>query len=253
YLALEGCSVTVFEKRAVAGGLNVTGVAPYKMHAEAGVSEVEFIRSLGVAIRTGVEIGRDLPPAQLLADHDAVFIGCGLGADSPPDLPGAHGDGVTGAVAWIERMKLEPGFGIAGVSHALVIGGGNTAIDAARELARLGVPDVAMLYRRTEADMSGYAHELEHARSEGVRLIERATPEAFVREGGELRAVRLADGREFPCELAVVAIGQSALASLARAFSGVETDAKGRVEAEAGTGRTGNPKLWVGGDARIPD
>ena len=249
YLALEGCSVTLYEKRAVAGGLNVTGVAPYKMHAEAGAAEVEFVKSLGVTIRTGVDVGKDVSPEKLLADHDAVFLGCGLGEDSALDVPGAAGAGVTGAVAWIERMKLEPGFALDGVRHALVIGGGNTAIDAARELARLGVPEVAMLYRRTEADMSGYAHELEYARKEGVRLVERAVPASFVREGSALRAVKLADGREFPCELAVLAIGQGSQGALARLFPGVETDARGRVQAEEKTGRTANPKLWVGGDA----
>jgi len=200
-------------------------------------------------VRTGIEIGRDLAPDQLLKDHDAVFLGCGLGPDSALEIPGAHGDGVHGAVAWIERLKLEPGFALQGVTRAIVIGGGNTAIDAARELARLGVPDVAMLYRRTEADMSGYAHELEHARTEGVRLMERATPAAFVREGGTLRAIRLADSREFPCELAIVAIGQGAMGPLAQSFPGVTVDAKGRVQADATTGRTANPKLWVGGDA----
>ena len=249
YLALEGCSVTLYEKRGIAGGLNVTGVAPYKMHAEGGVAEVEFIRSLGVTIKTGAEVGKDLKPEQLLQEHDAVFLGCGLGTDSALDIPGAQGDGVTGAVAWIERLKLQPGFALTGVTHAVVVGGGNTAIDAARELAKLGVPEVAMLYRRSEADMSGYAHELEHARAEGVRLIERATPAAFVREGARLKAVQLADSREFPCELAILAIGQGSLGSLAQSFAGVTTDAKGRVVAEAGTGRTANPKLWVGGDA----
>ena len=249
YLALEGCAVTVYEKRATAGGLNVTGVAPYKMHAEGGAREVEFIRSLGVTIKTGVEIGKDMTPEQLSKDHDAVFLGCGLGADSLLDIPGSHGDGVVGAVAWIERMKLEPGFKLEGVKSAVVIGGGNTAIDAARELANLGVSDVAMLYRRTRGDMSGYAHEMEHARSEGVRLIERAVPETFVRDGGKLRAVKLADGREYACDLAVLAIGQGSMGALAAAFAGVTTDAKGRVQAEKGTGRTGNPKLWVGGDA----
>ena len=249
YLALEGCSVTVYEKRAVAGGLNVTGVAPYKMHAEGGAAEVEFIRSLGVTIKTGMEVGADITPEQLLQGNDAVFLGCGLGSDSLLNVPGAHGEGVMGAVAWIERMKLEPGFKLAGVKRAVVIGGGNTAIDAARELANLGVPEVTMLYRRTRGDMSGYAHELEHARSEGVRLIERAVPEAFVRDGGRLRAIKLADGREFACELAVLAIGQGSMGALAAAFSGVQTDGKGCVQAEAGTGRTGHPKLWVGGDA----
>lgn len=249
YLALEGCSVTLFEQRKVAGGLNVTGVAPYKMHADAGTTEVEFIRSLGVSIRTGVEVGRDVKPEDMLREHDAVFLGCGLGADSVLDVPGAAGDGVTGAVKWIERMKLEPGFGLHGVTHAVVIGGGNTAIDAARELARLGVSDVALLYRRTEADMSGYKHELEHARTEGVRLIERATPAAFVRDGGALQAIRLVDSREFPCQLAIVAIGQGSLGALAKSFPDVTTDERGRVRADEKTGATSNPKLWVGGDA----
>jgi len=249
YLALEGCDVTVYEQRPVAGGLNVTGVAPYKMHAEAGATEVEFVRSLGVTIRTGVTVGKDVAPEKLLADHDAVFLGCGLGEDSLLDVPGADGPGVAGAVAWIERMKLDPSFALNGVDHAVVVGGGNTAIDAARELARLGVREVAMLYRRTEADMSGYAHELEHARTEGVRLVEKAVPKEFVRQGGGLRAVKLADGREFPCDLALLAIGQGSKAELARSFKGVRTDAKGRVEVEAGSGRTANPKLWVGGDA----
>jgi glutamate synthase (NADPH/NADH) small chain len=249
YLALEGCTVTVFEQRPVAGGLNVTGVAPYKMHAVAGTAEVEFIRSLGVTIRTGIEVGRDVQPEDLVKEHDAVFLGCGLGTDSALDIPGAQGDGVVGAVKWIERMKLEPGFALAGVQNAVVIGGGNTAIDAARELARLGVPDVSLLYRRTEADMSGYKHELEHARTEGVRLVERATPEAFVRDGGTLRAIRLVDSREFPCDLAILAIGQGSLASLAKEFPGVTTDARGRVQADQKTGKTSNPKLWVGGDA----
>ena len=249
YLALEGCSVTVYERRPMAGGLNASGVAPYKMHVEGAQAEVAFIRSLGVAIRTGVEVGKDVTAEELLGGHDAVFLGGGLGVDSLLDLPGAHGQGVMGAVAWIERMKLERGFALAKVTRAVVIGGGNTAIDAARELARLGVPDVAMLYRRTAADMSGYRHEMEHARSEGVRLVERAVPAAFVREAGQLAVVQLVDGREFACELALLAIGQGSLASLARSFPGVKTDAKGRVEAEERTGRTGNPKLWVGGDA----
>lgn len=249
YLALEGCEVTVYEKRPVAGGLNVTGVAPYKMHSAAGSAEVEFIESLGVTIRTGVAIGRDLSVADLLATHDAVFLGCGLGADAAMDVPGADGVGVVGAVAWIERMKLEPGYALDGVTSAIVIGGGNTAIDAARELAKLGVKDVAMLYRRTEADMSGYAHELELARREGVRLVEKAVPAKFVRTVGGLEGVTLADGRTFPAQLVVLAIGQASLAPLASAFPGVQVDAKGRVQAEAGTGRTANPKVWVGGDA----
>jgi glutamate synthase (NADPH/NADH) small chain len=250
YLALEGMEVTLLEKRSLAGGLNRTGVAPYKMHVEGALLEVEFIRSLGVTLREGVEVGRDITAGELLKDFDAVFIGVGLGADSKLGIPGEDGQGVTGATAWIERMKLEPGFRTPAASRAVVIGGGNTAIDAARELKRLGVPDVAIAYRRGASDMPGYRHELELAHREGVRLIERAVPREFARDaGGRLTALKLEGGREITCDFAVVAIGQAKLRALAAQFPGVEVDEKGRVVVDEATGRTGNPKVFAGGDA----
>ena len=112
YLALEGVAVTVFEKRALPGGLNTTGVAPYKMHVDGSLREVDLVRELGVTIRTGVEVGRDVTPAQLLADFDAVFLGVGLGADAKLGIPDEDGPGVSGATAWIERLKNEPGFAL---------------------------------------------------------------------------------------------------------------------------------------------
>jgi dihydropyrimidine dehydrogenase (NAD+) subunit PreT len=250
YLALAGLAVTVFERRVMAGGLNTTGVAPYKMHVEGAIAEVEFIRSLGVTIRTGVEIGRDMDPAVLLKDYDAVFLGVGLGPDARLGVQGEEGPGVVGATAWIERLKLEPGFALAGVTRALVVGGGNTAIDAARELARLGVEDVAVVYRRSARDMPGYAHEMELARKEGVRLVERAEPKAFVRDaGGRLTALRLADGRDLAADLVVVGIGQARLRDLVARFPGIAVDEKGLVVVDPETGRTGNPKVFAGGDA----
>ena len=250
YLALEGVDVTLLEKRSLAGGLNRTGVAPYKMHVDGALLEVEFIRSLGVTLREGVEVGRDMTASDLLEKFDAVFIGAGLGADSKLGIPGEDGQGVTGATAWIERMKLEPGYRPPAAARAIVIGGGNTAIDAARELKRLGVPDVAIAYRRGASDMPGYRHEMELAHKEGVRLIERAVPKEFARDaGGRLTALKLEGGREITCDFAVVAIGQAKLKALAAQFPGVETDAKGAIVVDEATGRTGNPKVFAGGDA----
>jgi glutamate synthase (NADPH/NADH) small chain len=247
YLALEGVAVTIFERRALAGGLNTTGVAPYKMHVEGALAEVEFVRSLGVSIETGVEVGKDRKIADLMRDFDALFLGVGLGADSWLGIPGEDGPGVVGATAWIERLKLEPGFALAGVQRSLVIGGGNTAIDAARELARLGVPDVSMVYRRSASDMPGYAHEMDAARKEGVRLVERAVPAGFVRgAGGKLEALRLADGRELPADLVVLGIGQAKLRELLTELPGVTADEKGRLVVDEATG---NPKVYAGGDA----
>ncbi|HET7225438.1 MAG TPA: FAD-dependent oxidoreductase [Candidatus Eisenbacteria bacterium] len=249
YLALEGVEVTLFEKRAIAGGLNATGVAPYKMHVDGAVREVEYLRSLGVTIRERHEVGRDLQAAQLLSDFDAVFLGIGLGGDTRLGIPGEDGPGVIGATAWIERLKLESGLDAAAWRRAVVVGGGNTAIDAARELARLKVPQVVLAYRRTTAEMPGYAHELEAARKEGVQLWERAVPKEFVRAGGALAALRFQDGREAACDLAVLAIGQAKLREVAQAFAGVTLDDKGRITIDRATGRTGNPRVWAGGDA----
>lgn len=254
YLALEGHKVVLFERAALPGGLNTTGVAPYKMHSHDALREVEFVRSLGVEIRTGVEVGRDVTVDALLGEYDAVFLGVGLGPDGALGVPGEDGDGVIGAVAWIERMKNVAGEGVAKLRRVLVVGGGNTAIDVAREMRGLGVPEVAMVYRRTAAQMSGYKHEMAAARVEGVQLIESRQPTAVVR-GADGRVTGLAvkstvDGREevIPCSHVVVAIGQSKLRALAEAMPGVALDAQGRVVVDAATRRTGNAKVYAGGD-----
>jgi len=250
YLAVEGFAVTIYEKRPLAGGLNTSGVAPYKMPADDALAEVEFVRSLGVEIRTGIEVGHGPTAEALVREFDSVFLGPGLGVDAKLGIPGEEGHGVVGAVAWIERMKLGPEGLPAGVRRAVVIGGGNTAIDAARELTGLGVPFVSMLYRRTTKDMSGYAHELEQARRAGVVLVERAVPAAFTRdEAGALTGVTLQSGETHRCDLAIVAIGQARLNELAECFPGVELDGRGSLVADPRTGATGNPKVFAGGDA----
>jgi glutamate synthase (NADPH/NADH) small chain len=252
YLALEGHEAVIFERGPLPGGLNTTGVAPYKLHTEDSLREVEYVRSLGVEIRTGVEVGRDVTTESLERGWDAVFLGIGLGADTKLGVPGEDGPGVVGATAFIERLKNEPGFSVANVRRAVVVGGGNTAIDVARELAKLGVADVSMAYRRTAKEMSGYVHEMNAARTEGVRLVEGAQPVAVTRGAdGAVTALRVTgpDGeRELACDLVVLAIGQSKLRSLAGAFAGVALDKRGCVVVDGRTKRTGHAKVYAGGD-----
>ena len=88
YLALEGFDVTVLEADDLPGGLNTTGVAPYKMHAASALTEVDFVRSLGVTIREGVRVGDDIDAATLVSDYDAVFIGVGSGCGRRAGNPG---------------------------------------------------------------------------------------------------------------------------------------------------------------------
>ena len=267
-LALEGHEAVIFEKRAVAGGLNTTGIAPYKLHSADALREVGFVEGLGVEVRTGIEVGESdsataVSAKKLLETYDAVYLGVGLGADTKLGIPGEDGAGVHGATAWIEQMKLEMGRSskeqIAG-KRVVVVGGGNTAIDVARECAQLGAAEVLMVYRRGEADMSGYVHEMEHGKVEGVRLVPHTQPVAFVRdEAGKLVALRAAktdaqaknvpgSEHDIACDLVALAIGQSKLRDIAKLLPGVELDAKGCVVADAATGQTGNPKVFAGGD-----
>jgi glutamate synthase (NADPH/NADH) small chain len=255
HLALEGVDAVIYERNVLPGGLNTTGVAPYKLHADESLDEVNWLLSHGAQLKTGVSVGKDVKGAQLLKEYDAVFVGIGLGSDSLLNIPGANGPGVEGATVWIERMKNNAEFRLDGVKHAIVVGGGNTAIDVARELAQLGVSDVAMVYRRGAADMSGYKHEMEAARKEGVRLVEHAKPVEVVRDAnGGVSALKVADNRtgsdvrDLPCELIVLAIGQAKLKDLVAEFPGVELDESGRVRVDAKTRVTGNARVYAGGD-----
>jgi|APLak6261679142_1056127.scaffolds.fasta_scaffold00010_116 glutamate synthase (NADPH/NADH) small chain len=265
-LAVEGHQAVIFDKKSVPGGLNTLGIAPYKQSANAALAEIQQVFGLGdVQLKTNVEVvagsGSDgkVSAEALLKDFDAVFLGLGLGADSALGVPGEQGAGVYGAVDLIEQIKADPKLKLEGVKRALVIGGGNTALDIAHELKLLGVADVAMVYRRTAADMSGYEHELAYARKHGVRLIEQRVVSAFQRDAsGKLIAAKLAraengkpvagDEEVLGCELVALAIGQATATGVAKAFPGVELDKKGNVVIDPKTHRTGNAKVWSGGD-----
>jgi len=144
------------------------------------------------------------------------------------------------------------------VQRALIVGGGNTAIDIAHELSLLGI-DATMIYRGPEADMSAYEHEMLHGKADGVKVLANRVSVAVVRDEKEqVRALRVARAEnkrpvpgteeDLPADLIVLAVGQNRATAIARAFPGVELDARGRVLVDAQTGRTGNPRVWSGGD-----
>jgi len=266
WLALEGHRSVIFERKSIPGGLNTLGIAPYKMKGSSALDEIAWVLEIGqgrVELRTGVDVVAGAAgPGQVSADdllreYDAVFLGLGLGADSRLGVPGEDGAGVVGATAFIERLKADPTLKLGGVKRALVVGGGNTALDALHELALLGV-ETTMVYRRSEAEMPGYAHELSAARVDGARLVQNRVPVAVVRDGERLTGLRVApakggkrvDGGEedLAADLIVVAIGQSRATQVAQAFAGVALDPKGRVVVDEDTHRTGNAKVYSGGD-----
>ncbi len=251
-LSMLGHRCVIFEKRPLAGGLNVTGVAPYKMRADRALEELQWLLKIGgIEVRTEEEIN-DFNALE--KKFDAVFIGLGLGEDSRLGIPGEALPGIHGAVEFIERLKLGT-VSVEGIGRAVVIGGGNTAIDAVRELTGLGVSSVQLLYRGDEDSMSGYAHEWKAARIEGVAVRWCSQPTAFCGDGRvegvsclQTRDRRPLPGTDFQVEadLVLLAIGQSKLGTLLGSVEGVQIE-KGRVVVD-GEGATGRPGWYAGGD-----
>jgi glutamate synthase (NADPH/NADH) small chain len=253
-----GHAVTIYEKRDILGGLNTFGVAPYKMRADSALSEVEWIMSIGgINVEHGVSIPETHSWDDLLAKHDALFLAFGLGPDTRLDMSGADMDGILGAVDFIEDFKLNA-VDLSDVKEAVVIGGGNTALDAVRELRGLGVPHVSLAYRGAESQMGGYAHEWSAGKDEGVVSVFNVQPVGYEGQGQVtgLRVVRTDQAKKpiagseyvLPAQLVVLAVGQSKLGALVSGLDGVETQ-WGRV-VTADDGQTGNPRVFAGGDCR---
>jgi len=259
-LRLHGASVTVFDNRPMPGGLNTYGVAEYKLRPADSLREVEMVRGMGVEFRQA-EVGSTILLEQLEREFDFIFIGVGLGAMDRLGLPGDHLPGVIDALRFIERYKTLPDFQTG--RTVIVIGGGNTAIDAANAALRLGAENVHLVYRRSEAEMPAFQFEYDHSKVEGVRFHWMAQPVAILEENGRAAAVkflrtRLGDpdskgcripepipGSEYQmaCDMVIPALGQSRLTATLH----LEMNGSG-LAVDRATGRTSNPKYYAGGD-----
>jgi glutamate synthase (NADPH/NADH) small chain len=255
----RGGSATVIERRELPGGLNTYGVAEYKLPASESLREIDMIRRMGVEFRfgTGIESAAEL--VALESEFDYIFLGVGLGAMQRLNVPGEDHSGVLNALELISAYKTVHLRELTGT--VVVVGAGNTAIDAANAARRLGAETVYMLYRRDESDMTAFDFEYEHAKQEGVQFLWRRQPTAIrAEQHGRILLdtiqVRQVDRTLLPipesqftivCDLVVPAIGQSALTQLIQDFRGVEVR-EGRVTADAETGQTGNCRYFAGGD-----
>jgi glutamate synthase (NADPH/NADH) small chain len=231
-LRRRGHAVTVFESKPQPGGLNTYGIAEYKLKADVALAEVQDILDLGVELKTGVTVGSDIPLEKLLTDYDAVFIGVGLGSTKSLGIPGEDLPGVVDALTFIEHLKTHRYRETAVGRHVVVIGAGNTAIDAVTQAKRLGAGDATIVYRRGESDMPCYHYEYELAKRDGCGFRFNAAPQRIIGNGfGSVAAleVRTSSGTEtIPCDMVIVAIGQAARSEL--------------------TWPKDHPKVFVGGD-----
>jgi glutamate synthase (NADPH/NADH) small chain len=186
-LRKHGLGVTIFESRALPGGLNTYGVAEYKLRPSDSLREVELIESLGVEFRFGVSVGGEITVEDLEQTYAAVFLAVGLGPAESLGLPGEELGQVVDALTFIANYKTAQTISVG--RKVAVIGGGNTAIDAANAALRLGAEEVYLVYRRSEREMPAFQFEYENAKLEGVRFRFQSQPVALRPSG--LECVRM--------------------------------------------------------------
>ncbi len=265
-LAVRGYSVTVYDERAEVGGLIRYAIAPFRQQSEPLPDEAKALTGLGVEIKLGTAITTKDALAEIENEAEAVFLGIGLGEDVDVKTPGDDLEGVWESLPFIEALKggNPPKIG----KRAAVIGGGNTAMDVAREAVRLGAEEVTVLYRRTQAEMPAFPHEYEEALEDGVVFKWLTLPVAFKGENGRLSSVECQpmklgepddsgrrrpepiEGADFdlPVDTIIKAIGQRPREEFLGLIEGLELE-WGQIKINPETGQTTNPKYFAAGDA----
>ncbi|WP_118181118.1 NAD(P)-dependent oxidoreductase [Paraburkholderia phosphatilytica] len=265
-LAVAGHRVTIFDAHDKAGGLNEYGIAAYKTVDDFAQREVDWLLSVGgIELRTGVALGRDVSLDALRQQHDAVFLAVGLAGVKALQSEGEQLDGVMNAVDFIARLRQSDDLSTLPVGRrVVVIGGGNTAVDAAVQSRKLGAQSVTMVYRRGVDAMSATWAEREFAQTQGVALVLYAQPLRVLGSGGVATGVEFERTREetsadgqmkrlvgtgerfvIEADMVLKAIGQTLVAS---GFDAELLTTDGSRIAVNGGRRTSLPDVWAGGD-----
>ena len=265
-LALKGYQVTVFEQWAQLGGLLATGIPAFRLPRELLEEEIAWIRALGVRLETGVRFGEQITLETLRRDgFRAVFLATGRRDLVRHDLPGLELAGVISGSEFLRNVNL--GTDPHPLGRVVVVGGGTTAVDAARAALRLGSP-VTLLYRRTRAEMPAMRGEVDDAVAEGVAVRYLTSPVEVLGAAGRVTGLRCvamrlagpdASGRRrpmpvpgseqtIPCDLVVMAVSQRAdVASLVEDGGFARTGWR-PVAADPETTQTAQPDVFAGGD-----
>ena len=256
-LAAKGHEVTVYDARPKPGGLNEYGIASYKAVDGFAQAEVDWLMGIGgITLRHDQALGRDITLERLQADHDAVFLGMGLGGVNALRAEGEDRTHVLDAVSFIRDLRQASDLGTLPVGRdVVVIGGGMTAVDAAVQAKLLGAENVTIVYRRDRSQMGASLHEQDHATSSGVRIICNAAP-VKVHGNGAVVEVELAytavdpDGGLHMTEDRFRLKADQLFRAIGQRLDGVpETLAlDGGKIGIAGPGRTSIPGVWAGGD-----
>lgn len=267
-LALAGHGATVFEALPVFGGMLAVGIPDYRLPPSILERDLACIRALGVKFRAGVSVGDDISAEEIAKEFDAVFIATGAHEGRKLNIPGEDCEGVLQGVDFLRRFALNKPTGIG--KHVVVIGGGNTAIDAARTAMRLDTETVTILYRRTREEMPADESEIEAALDEDIEIHYLAAPSRVIAENGRMTAVECIrmelgepdesgrrrpipiDGSEFviQADTMIVAVSQSADRKMAELFR-LKMSRWGTIEADEVTMATSREGVFAGGDVVI--
>lgn len=249
-LRLKGYDVDVFEAKDQPSGLTVHGVAPYKITNEEVLNEVEYlVKQFGFRINYNSAVVNRAGAEKLESEYDAIFLGIGLGRTNMLPIPGVDKEGVVGATEFVEELRAGH-HDVKVDGTVVVIGGGNTAMDAASECSRMGADNVFLVYRGEMDKMSAYEFEYELARSVGAQGVFNSSPVEILGDG-KVSAVKFkrTDGEEFnmPCEMVVMATGQLKQKELLADVFGVEYDERGCVKVNDRF-QCSNEKYFAAGD-----
>lgn len=262
-LSVLGYAVTIFEAHEKPSGLTVYGTAPYKITNEEALSEVAYLqKQLGFDIQYESPVVSEAQIRDLEAQYDAIFLGVGIGPTSSLGIPGEDLNQVIGAVEFIQDLRFKK-HRMHMPQSVVVLGGGNTAMDAASESARMGAEKVYLAYRRSKDAMGAYWFEYDLALSAGVQGVFNASPKEILEKDGNVAGVKfiktaLENGRlnEIPgsefvieCDMVIKATGQAKMGDFLKQIEGLTLDASQRIVVNPVHFQTSNPKYFAGGDA----
>jgi len=251
-LAMHGHDVTIYDARPKPGGLNEYGIAAYKSVDSFAEREVDWLLQIGgITMENGKSLGSDVTLEQLKADHDAVFLGLGLGGVNALGLAAEDKDGIENAVDFIADLRQASDLAKLAVGRdVVVIGGGMTAVDAAVQAKLLGALNVSLVYRRGRDRMNASVFEQDLAASKGVRIITNAQPVA-IHGNGAVREVEFeyTDDSLTPTGQTFRLAADQVFKAIGQTLQGDDLpELDGRKIAITGAGRTSVAGVWAGGD-----
>ena len=267
YLAIDGYKVTVFEKEDKLGGMLTLGIPSFRLEKDIVEAEIDILKEMGVEFKTGVEVGKDITLDDLRKDgYEGFYLAIGAQGGRKLGIEGEDADGVITGVEFLRNVNL--GKDVKLPKRAIVIGGGNVAIDVARTASRTGATDVKMFCLESREEMPALVEEIEETLEEGITIGNGWGPKRIVVENGKVTGVEFkkctsvfnSDGRFAPeydendtmiveTDVVLLSIGQSIEWGSLLDGSKVELNRNNTAKADGLTYQTAEKDVFVGGDA----